>query len=446
MSNPGEGAPRADGAAGFIELFDRSAIYRFSMAFAAFVFVADITNVVGISPYSVAIKYIYTLAVGILLYHYFSRFASISIASAGPLLALTFFVVTGIGYAVNLMRGIEVSYLTAFTAPLVFAAAAFIPAGKFAVDGARVCRDLLMLLLLGSVCYLVEASLKRFGVPVSYAPEIEHVKSIVCVMGLSMAVLMRSRRWVLVFLAIIAASLVVRPSSTLLVAAALCAPLALALRNGLRRTFITVSWGALVLAAATPWLFYWFFDSIAEIATSGEAYLKEGLLEGHSNTDFRLEVFRLALRSLDDSLLFGQGLSGNPNVDLGAAWSWWREIIPDGMALIHSDWLVVVSQAGFVGAVLFFLMFASILKIRLRALAALPAGEANEISSLLSLSIVGCVAFFLYSSFNPVLPLYHIAHGFWFILLVSEIAAKGVVSAARERAYAAGPVPTPQPA
>jgi hypothetical protein len=431
-----------------IEEFTRSAIYRFSFAFTAFVFLADITNVVGFSPYGGAIKYIYTAIVGALLYHYFSRFESVSTRSAAPPLALAFFFVAAIGFAANLRRGIEVSYISAFTASLVFASASFIPTGAFTVDVSRACRDIQRLFLLGSVCYLFEASLKASGIAasISYAPEIQHVKSIVCVMGLATAILTRSRRSIFVFIAITLASLIVRPSTSLLIATATCMPLAYALRSGFRRTYGVFTWAALMLAAITPWLFYWFFDSIANVIADSEAYVKEGLLEGHSNTDFRLEIFRLALRSLDNSLLFGQALSGNANVDLGSEFRWWHQIVPDGTALIHSDWLVIVSQAGAVGATLFFLMFASILKLRLRALAAVRTETPSAASALLSLSIVGCVAFFLYSSFNPVLPLYHIAHSFWFILLVSEIAARGVLSSATECANAAEPEMEAQPA
>jgi hypothetical protein len=262
-------------------------------------------------------------------------------------------------------------------------------------------------------------------------------------MGLAIAILTRSQRSIIIFLAIIIASLIVRPSTSLLIATAVCMPLAYALRGGFRRTCGAFAWAALILSAITPWLFYWFFDSIANIVAGGEAYVKEGLLEGHSNTDFRLEIFRLALRNLDESLLFGQALSGNPNVNLGAEFRWWYEIVPQGTALIHSDWLVIVSQAGAVGATLFFLMFASILRLRLRALALAHASTPSTTSSLLALSIVGCVAFFLYSSFNPLLPLYHIAHSFWFILLVSEIAAKGLLSTGTECADVAEPEPQP---
>jgi hypothetical protein len=428
--------------------FNRSAIYRFCLFFTAFVFLTDIINLVGFAPYGTAIKYVYTAIVCALLYHYFSRFESVSTFSLGPLLALAFFFVAGVSFGANLLRGIEVSYITAFTASLVFASATFIPAGSFAVDAPTMCRDLRRLLLLGSACYLFEASLKAAGLAssISYATEIEHVKSIVCVMALAIAILTRSKRSITAAIAIIIASLIVRPSTSLLIATAICMPLAVAMRSGFHRTSCVCAWAALMLAAITPWLFYWFFDSIASIVANGEAYVKEGLLEGHSNTDFRLEIFRLALRSLDDSLLFGQALSGNPNVNLGAEWHWWHEFVPDGMVLIHSDWLVIVTQAGVVGAVLFFLMFASILKLRLRAVAAVRTGAPSATSSLLSLSIVGCVAFFLYSSFNPVLPLFHIAHSFWFILLVSEIVAKGVLLTATECANVAEPEPQAQPA
>lgn len=411
------------------DCLNRSAIYRFGLIFAAVVAVADITNVVGLSPYSVSIKYAYTAALGLLLYHYYSRFASISAQGFGPLLALAFFLATGVGFLANLLRGVEVSYITAFTAPLVFAAAALIPPHRLPVNAAGVCRDFRALFLLASVCYLVEAALKAWGAGSSifYAPEVEHVKSIVCVMGLSFAILTRRGGSAVLLLAIIVASLAVRPSSTLFVATALCTPLAFALRDGFRRIYSFISWAALALAAATPWLFYLFFDSLADAVTYGESYLKQDILEGHSNTDFRLEIFRLALRKLDGSLLFGEGLSGNPNVDLGAHWLWWHQIVPDGTALIHSDWLVIATQTGIVGSILFFLMFASILRVRLRAVATIAPGQAPETRAILSLSIVGTVAFFLYASFNPVLPLYHIAQIFWFVLFVSEMAAKDLL-------------------
>src|ERR1700754_3241212 len=101
--------------------FHRSAIYRFSLVFTAFVFVGDITNVVGFAPYAAAIKYIYTAIIGALLYHYFSRFESVSTRSAGPPQALAFFFVAAVGFVANLLRGVEVSYISAFTASLVFA-------------------------------------------------------------------------------------------------------------------------------------------------------------------------------------------------------------------------------------------------------------------------------------------------------------------------------------
>jgi hypothetical protein len=149
-----------------------------------------------------------------------------------------FFSVGGVSFVANLFRGIEVSYITAFTASLVFASATFIPAGSFAVGAPTMCRDLRRLLLLGSACYLIEASLKASGLAssISYATEIEHVKSIVCVMALAIAILTRSRRSIIASFTIIITSLIVRPSTSLLVATAICLPLAFAMRRGFRKT------------------------------------------------------------------------------------------------------------------------------------------------------------------------------------------------------------------
>jgi hypothetical protein len=117
-----------------------------------------------------------------------------------------FFSVGGVSFVANLFRGIEVSYITAFTASLVFASATFIPAGSFAVGAPTMCRDLRRLLLLGSACYLIEASLS-----------------------------------IIASFTIIIASLIVRPSTSLLVATAICLPLAFAMRRGFRKTCATDS-------------------------------------------------------------------------------------------------------------------------------------------------------------------------------------------------------------
>lgn len=407
----------------------QSGLYQFSVAFAVLVYVTDVTGFVGLSQYAVQIKYLYAGATLSFIAYYYVRWGTIDGSSLAPILAFVFFVVTGITFAVNVfIYDIPVSYVTAFTASLVFAAAAFIPQGRFVVDSDRITRRLCLLFTVGSAFYLVEAVLKagNLGAALMYSPIIEHVKSIVCVLGLCLGILSRQRAMVILLSLITVAALVVRPSSTLVIALLVCAPIAFSLREEsigfARASAYTVLAGAII----TPWLFYWFFDAIADAVTGIETYIKEDFLGGRSNTDFRLAIIKLALRGLDESIIYGQGLSGNPNVPLGREFPWWFEVVPDGSALIHSDWIVVLSQAGVLGYTLFALFLCSLLRRRFRLLASSTTGESTRV--LHSLSIIAAVAFVIYSSFNPLLPLYHCVQQVWLILFVSEMASKERVS------------------
>jgi hypothetical protein len=421
---------RAISASAPIQLTD-TALYRFCIGFAVLTFVADITSLVGLSDYYVPIKYAYTAIILIIICDFFWRWGVFDLSSPAPALALGFLVITAGTFFVNLtLYGTKASYVSAFIASLVFSAAAFVPPASIVIEPRRVLRDLLLLLCFGSVCFLIETAFKAtsFGETYAFSAEVEPVKSIVVVLAIALSILLRYHALSVVLLLLAGAALIFRPTSTLVFALFICAPLTFALRRRLVGVAHTVAMAILILVIVTPLIFYVFFDEMSAIVTAAESYVKVDLLAGRSNTDFRLAVLRLALASLDNSLVYGLALNGETAVLLARDFAWWREVSQDGFAAIHSDFVVVLTQAGLVGYSLFAAFLYLMLASRFRALRFMhPSDEVRGI--LISLSVVGLIALILYGSFNPCIALYHIVHPIWLVLFISELTARSMLPA-----------------
>ena len=413
--------------------FSRSILFQFALAFALFTAVADTTSFVGWSLLAGVIKYAYTATLLSIMYVYLCRWAAIDWGSPAPALALLFFVVAGLVFAVNtLVYGVDISYIAAFAAPLVFAAALVIPRNAFEVDVDRIIDQLMRFFAIAVFFYLVESFLKTSSIaPRLFSPEMEHVKSIVCVLAVSLCVLLERYRQAGVLVGLIAVALLARPTSTLLIGLVVGVGLALALKTRRWRLAKFVSYTTLVVMAVSPLLFYYYYDAMADTVRGFEPFIKGDVLGGESNTEFRLAVFKLALMPLDKSMLFGLGLSGDPNVPLGLIFPWWRDVVPDGTVLIHSDFLVILGQSGLVGYGLFVAFLWLMLAHRFSVLKKSPPADAKS-TALIYLSLIAIVSFILYASFNPFLPLYHTNHILWLVLLVSELVTKRALAARAE--------------
>lgn len=422
-----------------------SAIVRFSLAFAVFSAVTDTVSFVAWSDYNTLIKYAYTAVILSIIYVYLCKWATIDWSSIAPAMALGFFIVTGSVFVLNkTVYGTDVSYVSAFTAPLVFATALFIPAHAFTVDSKRLIEQLLIVFAIGIVFYMIESFIKTSGSTgaIVYSMEMDHVKSVVCVLGVCLCVLTGKRALAAFLLVLIAVALAARPTSTLVVSLAVCVPLAMALKARRLALGKWIAYPVLVAMIVSPLLFYYDFEGMSDATSVIEPFIKADVLQGESNTDFRLTIIKLALRPLDDSLLFGLKLSGNPNVPLGLVYPWWRDVIPGGVAMIHSDLIIILSQSGIVGYSLFAAFLFVMLKRRFQVLQGLRDGSA---APLVSLSLIAVVGYVMYGAFNPYLHMYHCNHIIWLVLFISEIVAK------RERAIEpshppvreAAPLPSP---
>jgi hypothetical protein len=278
--------------------------------------------------------------------------------------------------------------------------------------------------MFGVICYLLNAMLKYGNYLVE---DIQHVESIICLLALCLAILAGQKIVAVVVVLMTAVALVLRPTSTLVLALIICLPLAFALRFHairLSRLFTNIIMAVVILG---PLAFYFFFDEIGGWTTAIDNAIKDSL-GSQSNAPVRLAILSEAFRSLDESSFwFGNGLSGDTTVSIVTKFPYWYDVSRGGLATIHSDFVIVLTQSGIIGYGIFAFFIFSMVNIRFRQLAASNANNTST-SILLSISIIGSVAMLIFSSFNPFLQQYQFTHPIWMLIFISEVVIKTVRS------------------
>ena len=418
-------------------LFSHSAIYRFCIAFAVFDFL-DIFDFLDSSSFNMPFKYCYAAIILGLMFVYVLKWKTIDTTSLAPIISLLFFFVMGLAFALNfLIYDQRQSYISAFVAALVFSLSIVIPQNAIMLDARRITRDLTLLFSVGAVFYLVEAIVKPLDLVKNlvFLNEVQFLKSINCVLALSICIL-TGRKTLALFLAVVTViALILRPTSTLVLALICCLPLAVALRLrvlSLRPVAVSLSRAAAMtiwaLAVIIPLLLYFFLDEIGPVINSVESYLKVDVLGGQSNTSFRLAIMKYAFASFDNtSFLYGSALSGDLSVLIAQQFDWWINQNPNGLVSIHSDFVIVLVLMGIIGYAFLSAMFFLMLKTRFRELVRF--GVHGNGVVLHSISIIAVVALIVYCSVEPFLSYYNHAHVVWMLLLISEVARKTQIAA-----------------
>lgn len=200
-------------------------------------------------------------------------------------------------------------------------------------------------------------------------------------------------------LALILASLALRPSSTLAFASTLAILGILAfrwrrlrlLRGICHLTIVFLILGNLAMFGSAE---------VADAIFSVEPYMKEDVLDSQSNNAFRLGILE-ALRDTmaSNSILIGKGFLGGVDVST-EKYLTWNE---DSQEPIHCDFLIVLDQGGLIGYALFSSLFVGLALLCGRAAArASAAGMAAE-ALLFHAVLVFDAVFVLYISFNPIM-------------------------------------------
>lgn len=406
--------------------FCHSLVYRLGVAFFVFDFL-DVASFIGYSDYFLAIKYAYTAAILALIFLYFLRFKVIDASHAAPVLAFVFFVITGAAFLVNLIvTGRQASFVSSFTSSLIFAISIFIPPNAVELDANVVIKRINLLLLLATAAYTFDTMIHSFEFTKGYLffGDVEHVKSIVCVLAVCMSILVRQGVRTLLLLLLSGLALALRPSSTFVVALIVCMPLAIALRFGVVRVARRLAETTLTVVIIGPLLLYFFFDSIGPLVESVEEYIKVDLLGGFSNSSFRLLILKRAFYDFSQSSFwYGNGLQGDSNVFIAPEYGNWLDYNVNGLVPIHSDFVAILVLSGCIGYFLFAAMLYSSLSSRTRWLTSNDLMDRSRFA-LVSISIIALITLAIYCSFNPFLINYQHTHIIWFLLLISEMVLK----------------------
>jgi hypothetical protein len=403
----------------------RTAIYLFGVGFTLLAYL-DPTGALATTTFGVSVKYLYTLLLLSFIVYYLAQGNLIASDAVAPLMALGFFLITTAVFIINFMAyGYKMSYASAFTSSLFFAAAAFIPRAGLIIDVERILNQLLIVLLLCSLFYILEAILRLTALGGSYfaLTDTQFAKTIVTVTGLSLAILARRRLFVLLYSIASVSALLLRPSSTMVLALVVCVPLSLLLRMRMVGIGAAMTYGFVLAAALSPLALYLYADQIGEAIGNLEGAVKTDILGSRSNTEFRMLVITLALRQLAGaSLFFGSGLDGNVTVFVGRELPYWFDMSTRAMATIHSDFVIILTQSGLIGYLIFVAFLFIILNVRFRSLIATRFRHQGAYD-LVALSVVAVVCFVIYSLVNPNMQYYYVLHPVWMLLFISELIA-----------------------
>jgi hypothetical protein len=227
--------------------------------------------------------------------------------------------------------------------------------------------------------------------------------SFVLVFGLVFSVVSRDRLATVLILAVIAATLILRPTSTLFLGALLGVAVAAvsarrpAVASIMSRVVIFTFAIVAIASMSDPQLAY----ALGDIESS----LKESILGGESNSITREALIFAAQQKFEEnSFFFGSFFLGETNPDVS-------EILGrlDFTAPVHSDFVEMLYQGGIVGlfAFCYFLVELTFLH---------RAPDTSTETDYLRRVVPACTAVFaLYISFNPIML--NIEYSLWFFML-----------------------------
>ncbi len=385
----------------------------------------DCANVLSISSfgYESWVKYAYFVYI-ICFYGLICLTTSrLNMTFDGPAIFLIFTALSTSALAFQIVSPVQNnSYAGAFLATLLVSAAAIVDVERYDLDSLRAAQAIQRLLLVLSCLYIFELTVRAFS-GLAYFDDVlnqtNHIKSFVFVADICLAILLRNRLMLLLTLLLLAVSEVLRPSSSLIVALILCAPIALAIARRRTGTAAGLTYGIIVFAALAPVALY-LSDDLKTLITDAETWTKEDLLQGRSNTFFRLAIQDLAIDRLQEtSIAFGAMFSAANSVTLSRKFAWWLQYYPSGLAAIHSDYVSILYQSGVVGYALYNVALILVARFLFTGLAL--AERRRESSALIGLAICAVLIVVFYSSTNPFLQYYTIAHVAWFIVALGYI-------------------------
>ncbi|MBR0829865.1 hypothetical protein JQ596_30485 [Bradyrhizobium manausense] len=393
---------------------------------------ADFFNLLGYSTSGIgaAGKYAFFLILILAFAHSWLRTRNLRFGFDAPtiLLCFTFFALVPF-FAQLATEGDTNSYASAFIPTLILSTAITHDPSEYSSDLTKLRDRLLQWLCVLCLLYDVELFVRAYS-GLSYfslvANQTNHLKSIVFVAALALAHWSRRSAFYLTFILLLAlVSEILRPSSTLLLAMAVCAPLSFFMRHRFLSAAKLWSYGLLAIAALAPIGLYLSQDLSQWVASLDEA-AKSDALGGSSNAVVRLTIMKVAFQRIEDSSwLVGEFFSGGTTVQVANLLSFWTANYASGLAQIHSDYVCILLEGGLIGYGAFNLALLASARAFIQGADGAASRPRTE---MLATGVVTLSSLAIYCSVNPVLQSFQVASIPWTILLCSYVALRTSVA------------------
>ena len=222
------------------------------------------------------------------------------------------------------------------------------------------------------------------------------------------------------------ASLALRPTSTFFIGVVLSSCVIIAYWLGIRRSlrYSMISSIVLMLVANLGVLAS---ADFAEVLYSSEPYVKQSVLNAQTDNDFRLGVID-ALRSEAESssILFGKYFSGDINPIVTDVLPWWYNVHQSNDAPIHSDFLLMLSQGGLVGYLLFAILLLGFARLCLKGAQLSESVGEIDLERFFDVALVMEVIFCFYIMFNPIMQKSYIVSFFLVLVPICVFLIRGL--------------------
>ena len=376
---------RSDSAAGNA-LFATVAMYLLVFTISP-VFTYEITQI---------LKYAYTVqlvSVTIWCLVTFLRFNPNPAFLIGPFLLS---VIGAISFVIAIaMTRNPVTYGSALIPLLTAAVPLFLPDRAVDIDVPRLLRWLLAIFLISGAVH-VFAQLTAGG-EIDF--RLGHGSTFIILFAAILAGVRRDWRMFAVAFILAVTSLVLRPSSTLMVALMVVSLYVWAHWMGWGRLAVAIVFWATTIIVVMNLLIVFEVPAV-DVMMRFEPWLKEEILGAQSNNVFRLAVLQAAIDEYQKgSLVLGTFFTGGVNVSV-------RHLLPGwDIAPIHNDFVNVSIQGGIVGSILFASIFIGLAAAARTGLAMARAIRDPSMVAFFSSAIGANFVFAIYAAFNPMLQL-----------------------------------------
>ncbi len=304
------------------------------------------------------------------------------------------------------------TYSSALIPLMICALPVLVSSTDIQLDCRIVSRFLLFIFCLASFCHLAWQLSRLVGIEVY--PSLEQTFTFCFAMLLTG---FSGRKFLLTLLMLGAfASIALRPTSTLFVGAVLSLGAVVAHRLGIRRSLRLSMISSIVMMLLANFGIL-ASANVANVVYAAEPYVKQSVLDAQTDNDFRLGVIdALRAETESSSILFGKYFSGNINPIVTDVLPWWYDVRESDDAPIHSDFLIILSQGGLVGYLLFAVLLLGFARLCLRGAKLSALVGKVDLERFFDAALVMEVIFCFYIMFNPIMQKSYIA--VYFLILV----------------------------